>query len=133
MILVDSSVWIDYFNGQLTEATNFLDKALGMEKLITGDIILTEVLQGFKHEKDFDTAKNLLTSFDVQTLINQDLSIKSAENFRLLRKRGVTVRKTIDVIIATYCIEHQITLLQSDKDFTPFAEHLGLRLLPNSM
>ena len=133
MILVDSSVWIDYFNGQPTEAVNYLDRALGLEKLIIGDIILTEVLQGFKHDKDFDTAKGLLTSLDVHPLLSQNVAIQSAENFRFLRKRGMTVRKTIDVIIATYCIENQITLLHSDKDFLPFAELLGLRLLPNSM
>lgn len=133
MILVDSSVWIDYFNGQPTEAANFLDRFLGVENLVIGDIILTEVLQGFKRDKDFDTAKNLLTSFEVHPIINQELAIKSADNFRLLRKRGVTVRKTIGVLIATYCIENQIILLQSDKDFVPFSEYLGLRMLPNSM
>jgi predicted nucleic acid-binding protein len=133
MIFVDSSVWIDYFNGQPTEAANFLDGSLGVENLVIGDIVLTEVLQGFKRDKDFDTAKNLLTSFEVHPIVNQELAIKSADNFRLLRKRGVTVRKTIDVIIATYCIENQITLLQSDKDFVPFSEHLGLRLLPDSL
>ncbi len=133
MILVDSSVWIDYFNGRPTDATNCLDKALGYESLVIGDIVLTEVLQGFKHDKDFDTAKSLLTSLEVLPLLNKDIAIKSAQNFRLLRKRGVTVRKTIDVIIATYCIENQIALLQADKDFLPFAEHLGLRLLPNTM
>ena len=133
MIFVDSSVWIDYFNGQPTEAANFLDRSLGVENLVIGDIVYTEVLQGFKRDKDFDTAKNLLTSFEVHPIVNQELAIKSADNFRLLRKRGVTVRKTIDVIIATYCIENQITLLQSDKDFVPFSEYLGLRLLPNSI
>ena len=89
MILVDSSVWIDYFNGQPTEAANFLDRSLGVENLVIGDIILTEVLQGFKRDKDFDTAKNLLTSFEVHPIVNQELAIKSADNFRLLRKRGV--------------------------------------------
>ena len=133
MILVDSSVWIDYFNGQQTEASNYLDAALGQADFIIGDIVLTEVLQGFKHDKDFDTAKSLLTSLDVHQLLDSSIAIKSAENFRFLRRKGLTVRKTVDVIIATYCIENQITLLQSDKDFLPFSEHLGLRLLPTSM
>ena len=133
MILVDSSVWIDYFNGNLTEATEYLEAILGIENLIIGDLILTEVLQGFKSDKDFAMAKNLLTSFDVHNLLDQDIAIKSADNFRILRKKGLTVRKTIDVIIATYCIEHRISLLQADKDFTPFASHLGLKILPKSM
>lgn len=133
MILVDSSVWIDYFNGNSTEATEYLEVALGREDLIIGDLILTEVLQGFKSDKDFDTAKDLLASFEVHHLLGEDIAVKSAENFRILRRKGLTIRKTIDVIIATYCIEHQISLLQADKDFTPFASHLGLRILPKSM
>lgn len=130
MILVDSSVWIDYFNGQNTDASEYLDSALGNEQLLIGDLILTEVLQGFKSEKDFNTAKTLLSSLEVVNLSNQHLAIKSAENFRALRKIGLTVRKTIDVVIATYCIEKNITLLQSDKDFLPFSQHLGLKVLP---
>lgn len=133
MILVDSSVWIDYFNGQHTAATDFLDQALGQSDLIIGDLILTEVLQGFKQDKDFNIATTLLSSLDIHSLLGQNIAIKSAENFRFLRKRGITVRKTIDVIIATYCIENQINLLQSDRDFQPFAEHLDLKLLPLSL
>ncbi|WP_096085741.1 type II toxin-antitoxin system VapC family toxin [Agaribacterium haliotis] len=130
MILVDSSVWIDYFNGQKTNASEYLDAALGREYLLIGDLILTEVLQGFKSEKDFNTAKKLLTSLEVVELSNPHLAIKSAESFRALRKKGLTVRKTIDVVIATYCIENNVTLLQSDKDFIPFSERLGLKILP---
>ncbi|MDN3637663.1 PIN domain nuclease [Simiduia curdlanivorans] len=133
MILVDSSVWIDYFNGHPTKASEHLDSLLGTEHLIVGDLVLTEVLQGFKRKKDFDTAKRLLMSFDVRELSSVSLAIKSAENFRALRAKGVTVRKTIDVIIATFCIEHQVSLLQADKDFLPFQDHLGLRLLPSAM
>lgn len=130
MILVDSSVWIDYFNDQKTDASEYLDSVLGKEYLLIGDLILTEVLQGFKSEKDFNTAKKLLTSLEVVDLSNQHLAIKSAENFRALRQIGLKVRKTIDVVIATHCIEKNITLLQSDKDFLPFSEHLGLKILP---
>ncbi len=133
MILVDSSVWIDYFNGRSTETTEYLEAALGNEELIIGDLILTEVLQGFKSDKDFDTAKDLLSSFDIHNLLNQTIAVKSANNFRMLRKKCLTVRKTIDVIIATYCIEHGIYLLQADKDFVPFVNHLGLRILPKSV
>lgn len=130
MILVDSSVWIDYFNNNQTSASTYLDSALGRDYLLIGDLVLIEVLQGFKSDRNFRTAKQLLTSLEVVELSNQHLAIKSAENFRALRKKGITVRKTIDVVIATYCIENNLPLLQSDKDFIPFSEHLGLRLLP---
>ncbi|AMO58247.1 twitching motility protein PilT [Endozoicomonas montiporae] len=130
MIMVDSSVWIDYFNGTQTDASDFLDAALGNKNLIIGDLILTEVLQGFKSEKDFNQGKRLLTAFEVRPLLSQELAVCSAQNFRYFRKKGITVRKTIDVIIATYCIENDITLLHSDRDFLPFAKHLGLKVLP---
>ena len=130
MIMVDSSVWIDYFNGTTTEASNYLDASLGNRNLVIGDLILTEVLQGFKSDKDFNQGKILLTTLDIHSLVSQELAIKSAGNFRYFRKKGITVRKTIDVIIATYCIENGIALLHSDKDFIPFVEHLGLRGLP---
>ena len=132
MMMVDSSVWIDYFNGISTDASDYLDAALGRQNLIIGDLILAEVLQGFRSEKDFNKAKSLLTSLDVHNLLSHDLAIKSASNFRYLRKRGITVRKTIDVMIATYCLEHDITLLHSDRDFLPFSEHLGLQILPRT-
>jgi len=133
LILVDSSVWIDYFNGNSTDATEYLETVLGKEVLIIGDLILTEVLQGFKSDSDFETAKDLLSSFEVHSLLGEDIAVKSASNFRILRKKGLTIRKTIDVIIATYCIEHNIVLLQSDKDFVPFASHLKLKILPKIM
>lgn len=127
MILVDSSVWIDYFNGKASRQTQLLNALLGVEPLGIGDLILTEVLQGFRADADFKLAKKLLTSLDVFDLLGEALAIKSAENFRALRKRGITVRKTADVIIATYCIEAKYPLLFSDKVFLPFTEHLGLR------
>ncbi len=130
MMMVDSSVWIDYFNGISTDASDYLDAALGQQNLIIGDLILAEVLQGFRSEKEFNKAKSLLTSLDVHNLLSQDLAIKSASNFRYLRKIGTIVRKTIDVMIATYCLEHDITLLHSDRDFLPFSEHLGVQILP---
>ncbi len=126
MILVDSSVWIDYFNDQNTPQVNLLDQLLSTQPLATGDIILTEVLQGFRQDVDYETAKQLLTSLTIFDLLNIELAIKSADNFRALRKRGITVRKTIDVIIATFCIEENHALLFSDRDFIPFVQHLGL-------
>ena len=126
MIFVDSSVWVDYFNGQQSAETDCLDGLLGREPIGIGDLVLIEVLQGFKYDKDYKTARELLTSLTVFTLGGQEIAIKSADNFRLLRKRGVTVRKTIDVLIATFCIEKKLPLLHSDKDFEPFHAHLKL-------
>lgn len=126
MILVDSSVWIDYFNGQSTPQVDALDNLLGVQPLAIGDLILAEVLQGFRQDSHYTTAKQLLTSLTVFNLLNPDLAIKSADNFRVLRKQGITVRKTIDVIIATFCIPENHALLFSDKDFMPFVQHLGL-------
>jgi len=133
VILVDSSVWINYFNGIESDATNQLDIILGHEDVIMGDLIMAEVLQGFRDDKDFRKAKQLLTSFTVHNLLNEHIAIKSAENFRTLRKKGLTIRKTIDSIIATYCIENQTILLESDKDFEPFSKHLGLKLALTKM
>ena len=126
MILIDSSVWIAYFNGVEMPETNKLDNLLGKAPLTTGDLILTEVLQGFRREKDYKIAKELLTSLPVENLLNTSVAIQSADNFRLLRKRGITVRKTIDVIIATFCIENKYSLLHCDKDFLPFHKQLNL-------
>ncbi len=127
MILVDSSVWIDYFRGVPTPQTDRLDSLLGTEPVATGDLILTEVLQGFTSDRDFKQARKLLTSMVLVSLGGQALAIQAAKNFRALRARGVTVRKTIDTVIATRCIESGLPLLYSDKDFDPFVEHLGLR------
>jgi predicted nucleic acid-binding protein len=126
MILVDSSIWIDYFNGRDTIQTSKLDELLGVEFLGIGDLILTEVLQGFRADTDYRTAKRMLTSLTVFSLLGLEIAIKSADNFRALRKQGITIRKTVDVIIATFCIENEHSLLFGDKDFIPFVEHLGL-------
>mgnify|MGYP001123041272 FL=1 len=132
MILVDSSVWIDYFRGAATPQTDKLDALLGTEPVATGDLILTEVLQGFVSDRDFNQARKLLDSLDIIDLGGRDIAIQAARNFRVLRGLGVTVRKTIDTIIATRCIESRLTLLYSDRDFDPFVTHLGLSsALPN--
>ncbi|MGR8999618.1 MAG: type II toxin-antitoxin system VapC family toxin [Gammaproteobacteria bacterium] len=127
MIMVDSSVWIDYFSGNTTIASEKLDSLLGVRLICTGDLILTEVLQGFKNDSDFTTAKSLLCALPVHNMVGHEISLKSVDNFRLLRKKGITIRKTIDVLIATYCIENQLILLHSDKDFQPFQLYLGLQ------
>lgn len=127
MILVDSSVWIDYFRGTITPQTDRLDALLGSEPVAMGDLILAEVLQGFTSDRDFNKALKLLTSLELVELGGQEMAIQSARNFRALRTLGVTVRKTIDTLIATHCIESDLALLYSDRDFEPFVEHLGLR------
>lgn len=127
MILVDSSVWIDYFRGTATPQAEKLESLLGTEPIATGDLILTEVLQGFVSDRDFNQARKLLTSLLVVDLVGQDIAIQAAKNFRALRALGVSVRKTIDTVIATRCIESGLPLLYSDRDFDPFVEHLGLR------
>jgi predicted nucleic acid-binding protein len=129
VILVDSSVWIDYFRETVSPQTQKLDALLGREPLAIGDLILTEVLQGFSDERAFNEAKRMLTSLTVVELGGQDIAIQAARNFRALRKLGLSVRKTIDTIIATRCIESRYSLLHDDRDFDPFAEHLGLRVV----
>jgi len=129
MIVVDSSVWIDYFNGRITKQTNLLDSLLGHEPVVIGDLILTEVLQGFREERDFRKAKGLLDCLLFRPMLGRELAFKSAENYRRLRRLGVTVAKTIDVMIATFCIENNLPLLHSDKDFEPMIKHLKLETL----
>jgi predicted nucleic acid-binding protein len=129
LILVDSSVWIDYFNGIITAQTERLDSLLGREPLAIGDLILTEVLQGFAGERDFNKARKMLTALTVVELGGQRIAVQAARNFRALRSLGVTVRKTIDTVIATRCIESRYDLLHNDRDFDAFAKHLGLRVV----
>lgn len=126
MIVVDSSVWIDYFSGADTPQTDKLDNTLGIKPVAIGDLILTEVLQGFRYDKDYKIARNVFEDVTIFDMLGMQMAIKSAENFRALRKKGITVRKTADVIIATFCIEQKLPLLFSDKDFKPFVKHLGL-------
>jgi predicted nucleic acid-binding protein len=127
VILVDSSVWIDYFNGAATAQTDLLHQFLGDEPVAVGDLILTEVLQGFSTEREFNTARRLLTGLEVVTLGGLDVAIQAAKNYRTLRAMGVTVRKTMDSIIATRCIVSGHMLLHNDRDFDVFEKHLGLR------
>lgn len=129
MILVDSSVWIDYFKGTITPQTEKLDSLLGREPLAIGDLILTEVLQGFAHDRDFNQARKMLTSLKVVDLGGQEIAIQAARNFRALRNLGVTVRKTIDSVIATRCIESGYDLLHDNRDFDPFVKQIGLSVV----
>jgi predicted nucleic acid-binding protein len=127
VIVVDSSVWIDYFNGLTTSATEKLHALLGTETLAVGDLILTEVLQGFRKDSDYKVAKDLMTALTVFDMLGHQNAIKCADNFRALRKRGITVRRTVDVVIATFCVERNLPLLFQDRHFLPFVEHMGLR------
>lgn len=126
MVLVDSSVWIDYFNGHDTLETESLDQMLGNCPVAIGDLILTEVLQGFKSDADHESARRLFGSFPVFEMLGECLAYEAARNFRFLRNKGITLRKINDVIIATFCIDRGLPLLFSDKDFNPFVTHLGL-------
>lgn len=127
MIFVDSSVWIDYFRGTATQEADRLHALLGEQELVVGDVVLTEVLQGFDSDRDFRTALALFDTLMLVEIGGRHTAIEAARNFRRLRARGVTVRKTIDTLIATYCISSEVPLLFSDRDFEPFVEHLGLR------
>jgi len=127
VILVDSSVWVDYFNGTDTHQTDLLDSLLGKELVVMGDLILVEVLQGFQSDQDFETAKKQLLNFPFMDMCSKALAIESALNYRMLRKNGATVRKTMDVLIGTFCIHHQISLLHSDRDFEPMEKFLKLK------
>jgi len=129
MILVDSSVWIDYFNGRQSRETDLLDELLGTKPLLIGDLIMTEVLQGFRHDRDYRQAKDKLEKLAFAPMVGREIAIKSAGNYRRLRKQGITVRKTIDVLIATFCIENGHKLLHSDRDFDVMVDVIGLRVL----
>lgn len=129
MILVDSSVWIAYFNGRDIWQVDVLDQFLPTQPILIGDLILTEVLQGFRLDKDFNQAKEFLGFLTFKELGGYNIAIQSSMNYRLLRQKGITVRKTIDVIIGTYCIENSIHLLHDDRDFDPLEKHLGLNVI----
>ena len=126
MIVVDSSVWIDYFNGVVTAQTDALHYLFGQQQILMGDIILMEVLQGFRKESDYRQAKELLGLLEFAPMLGKEVAIQGAENYRFLRTKGVTVRKTIDVMIGTFCLMHGYSLLHSDRDFEPMERFLGL-------
>ena len=129
MILVDSSVWIDYFNGRKTWQTDLLENLFSKVPIIIGDLILTEILQGFRSDNDYKTAKSFLSDLAFRQMGGYRVAVQSAQNYRALRKKGVTVRKTIDVIIGTYCILEGLPLVHDDRDFEPMVLHLSLKIL----
>lgn len=126
MILADTSVWIDYLNGNKSSQTNILDKALIDGLVSIGDLIFLEVLQGIKSEREYHKTRTALATLEQYEMFGHSMIEKCAKNFRFLRKKGMTIRKTNDVIIATFCIENNLPLLFSDRDFNPFVDHLGL-------
>jgi predicted nucleic acid-binding protein len=128
VVLVDTSVWIDYFNGVLTAPTDHLDALLGSGTIMIGDLILTEVLQGFARDAQFRRAQTLLDEIPCVDLVGRNVALQAARNFRALRRHGITVPKTIDVLIGTFCIVHDHELLHADRDFDAMARHLGLRV-----
>lgn len=128
MIVVDTSVWIDYVNGAETIQTNILDIELKNRRVATGDLIIAEFLQGFREDKQFQEAKEIMDSLEYFDFVGREIAINAAQNFRKLRKKGITVRKTIDVLIATFCIEYGFELLHNDRDFDPMEEVLGLKM-----
>jgi predicted nucleic acid-binding protein len=129
MLLVDSTVWVDYFNGVITPQTDYLHDVLAGQPILVGDLILAEVLQGFRKDTDFEKARHLLGKFTQVSLVSPELAVQAARNYRALRQKGVTVRKTIDSLIATYCIEGGHDLLHNDSDFDGYEDHLGLRVI----
>jgi predicted nucleic acid-binding protein len=127
VIVVDSSVWIDYFRGISTPEVQRLKLLQTTDVLVTGDLIVVEILQGIQDDTEFDLVKATLESLIVVHFGGLEIAIEAARNYRELRSLGITVRKTIDSIIATFCISHGHDLLYSDRDFDPFVQHLGLR------
>jgi predicted nucleic acid-binding protein len=126
MVLADSSVWIDYFNGVSTWQTERLDLLLDTEPVALGDLILTEVLQGFRDDIDFRKAQAFLAELPFYELGGYEVCLQAARNYRALRAKGVTVHKTIDVIIATACMKWNFELLHNDRDFDVLQKALGL-------
>ena len=126
MIVVDSSVWIDFLNGRHLAHVRKLRTRLGTEEIIIGDLMLCEVLQGLENEAAARAVEGFLRRFDIVSMAGDAIAVVAARNFRHLRRRGITVRKTIDLLIGTWCIENRVPLLHNDRDFVPMARHLGL-------
>ena len=126
MIVVDSSVWIDFLNGRSTRPVATLQTALGQDEIIVGDLMLCEVLQGLDGDRTARRVEGLLRRFQIVPMVGEVIAVAAARNYRLLRSQGVTVRKTIDLLIGTWCIENRQPLLHDDRDFRPMVRHLGL-------
>ena len=130
MLVVDSSVWIDYFNARDSAARDELRRLLadGHTRLVVPDLVLYEVLRGFRHERAMRQARLLLQTLSIEACGGEDLALAAAEHYRHLRARGVTVRSAIDVMVAAFCIENDYLLLHSDRDYDAIATHRGLRV-----
>ena len=130
MIIVDSSIWIDYFNGKANRYTESLNRLSSDAALAVGDVLLTEVLRGFRHDGEYRFARAMMRKFEAVDMLGHENALRCAENYRALRRRGVTIRSAMDVVIANWCIAHECALLFQDRDFLPFVEHLGLDPAP---
>jgi predicted nucleic acid-binding protein len=129
VILVDTSVWIDYLRDNPTNQARTLDQLIGRVPILVGDLVLCELLQGLRSDREAKLVEDALRRFDFVSLVTPDLAIRAATNYRFLRGKGVTIRKTIDLLIATFCIENSHTLLHADRDFDPLQTHLGLQVI----
>lgn len=129
MLVVDTTVWVDYVNGQINAETDYLDRVISEEVILVGDLILAETLQGFREDHDFLLAQEAFSKFEQTGMVNVQLAVRSAQHYRELRKKGITVRKTIDCLIATFCIVGNHSLLHRDSDFDGFEKHLGLKVV----
>ena len=127
MILVDSSVWIDHLRDTVTGPVGHLRSLISRDDLLVGDLILCEVLQGLRNDTEAKFVEEALREFEIVSLVDPELAVKAASNYRFLRTRGYTVRRTIDLIIGTFCIERGHSLLHGDRDFTPMTRFLGLQ------
>jgi len=129
MLVSDASIWIDYINDVISEKTAILKGAIAAREVVVGDLIVTEVLQGIRDDAKYERVKALLCGLKYESLTDKELAIKAAENYRLLRRKGITIRKTIDVIIGTYCIERGYPVLHNDQDFASMEQYLGLQVV----
>lgn len=128
MVVVDTSVWIDYLRGASTPQVELLEEVFETDRIVIGDLIITELMQGFRYKKDIAKANELINTLEYMDFVGREIAEKSAENFRLIRKKGFTIRKTIDVIIGTFCIKNGFWLLHNDRDFDPLEKYLNLRV-----
>ena len=128
MILADTSAWIDYFRGVSAPYTDLLDLELARSRIVTGDLIIAEFLQGFRDEREYLEAKRIMDSLEYRDLVGREIAVAVSQTYRVLRKAGITVRKTIDVLIATFCIKNDLELIHNDKNFDVMEEKLGLKV-----
>jgi predicted nucleic acid-binding protein len=129
MTIVDTTIWIDYLGGTANPHTEWLDRELNRQRLGLTDLILCEVLQGIQRDSDFTRTRRQLLNFKVFATGGEELALATARNYRLLRSHGCTVRKTIDCLIASFCLSEGHSLLHRDRDFEPFEQYLGLQVV----